>query len=119
MKPSVRLIDLTNMLFILAGLLDKGQNISIGDLWNRIEQSTLLEFIGDMAQKHGIMGKYSDHGDFPGYYYNALQRVSEDRPIEIRENGIAMLLAYTTEIIQAGDYTWTPFEYARIWNLPS
>ena len=118
MKPSVHLTDLTNVLVVLAGLLDKGQNISTEDLWNQIEQGTLLEFLDKMARKHGVLRESGNHGDFPEYYYNALKVVSEDWPIDVRENGTAVLLAYTAEIIQAGTFTWTACEYAKHMGPP-
>ena len=114
MTQTVNLHKFANVLFILAGLIDKGKDVSIETIWDWIEQGALFKSLGEMGEKHGVMGMYhGDEGEFTEYYYNALGRVSEDRPIHVNNSGFAMLIAYTTEMIQAGKGDWAPCEYAK------
>lgn len=122
--PAVALEVLTLLILQYNKLLDSGKcnDITIEDVHNHIKGGTILTFAAAIAQQADIsfhletfLTAKADEQTFEEYYAKCLQATygayagSERRKWGVENNGLCLLIAWTTEIIQQGG-GWVPTE---------
>lgn len=113
-------IPVTQLILGLNSLLDSGKydDITIDEIESRIDDGTVLEWLQERVGTDATIASHF-RGPEREWYLGGLQAIhdaysgDEGRKWGVRRKGLALLLAWTNELLQLGS-GWRPWlDYAR------
>lgn len=85
------------------GLLDRGEQASIEEVHERIEDGTLLNWLDGLGDVDLSLYQAEDRTDVLHTFRSYVNAVDERRKLLVQHNGIALIAAYCIERLQHPD----------------
>lgn len=92
--------------FLINTLIDKGETISVDEIYDHIEKRTLWTLLEEKLD-NGWIGSYNENqrNEFYDFFEACANAIDSERKFGVVKNGYCLLIAYLFEAVQNGKET--------------